>query len=110
VSYQFALERLLAYEPKRLVRGWYELATGSCCVVGAIILASRRFGIYGIESVLMERDAFLEIMSLGLTPTEVIAMQDANDSFPPSSTSYRDEERYQHMVEWLRRRVGEEQS
>jgi len=104
MSYRMALERLLAYEPKRLTKGWFEIF-GKHCAIGAIVPASRRFGEASIAHVFRDPKAVAEIESLGLTCGEVVVMMEANDSFCGTPSDHRDGDRYLHMVEFLRKKL-----
>lgn len=94
MSYRIALKRLLAYEPKKLVVGWYKNECG-CCVVGAILPSSRRHNSKDVWAVLDDQVCRSEIHAMGLT-------DDHNDSL----RSHSAEDRYEQMVRWLQDKVA----
>jgi hypothetical protein len=96
VSYRIALKRLLAYEPKKLIVGWYQNDYG-CCVIGAILTSSHRHNAKDVDAILNDQVCYSEIQAMGLTDEEVTSMLDRNDSLRGDS----DQARYAHMVEWL---------
>lgn len=97
MSFRTALERLLAFEPKRLIRGRYW--DGTCgCWLGAVCPDMRFERTYF-------GDSFGDcVTEAGLTVGEAQRGLDESDLFRGTN-----EARYSHMVEWTARRVTEEE-
>lgn len=104
MSYRVALERLRAYAPKMLTWGYYEVADGHCCAIGAVAPATRRCDTEGI--VLLARhipSVRDELIRLGMDEHEAFALQKVNDYFDGTPA-----ERYAHVLSWLEAEVAKE--
>lgn len=94
MSYRAALGALEAYEPKRLIAGEFRSCDGECCALGAVCPETWERGTY--EAL----DLFAYTNALGLRYCEARDLIQANDRF-----SGTPEERYQHVLGWLRARA-----
>lgn len=111
MSFDGALARLKGHNPRRLRRGSYCDAQGTCCAIGVLSPSARRLGPLGDTTGigrLWDRDAAVraELEAHGLARHEAVTLQALNDMTAPVGLS--DEERHAFVVGALEQYIAKQ--
>jgi hypothetical protein len=109
MSFKGALERLKAYEPKRLIAAQYQDGLGDCCAIGAICPETRLMGAERVSRFWRDWEPLgASLEALGLREWEAVLLQRKNDALFCGRTSGVEERRYEGVLAWLEAQVAKE--